>query len=118
MITLNAKPISVNRLYQGRRFLTKEGQALKDAIYYELKPQWKKPLLIRPVSITLKFYVTNRRSDLDNLLKALLDCLTGVIYKDDSQIVEIHCYKKISKESKIEIDVNETNFNSGPIEAK
>lgn len=38
-------------------------------------------------------YKDKRRRDIDNILKGLLDCLNGIIYKDDSQILEIHVYK-------------------------
>ncbi|MEM7828705.1 MAG: RusA family crossover junction endodeoxyribonuclease [Candidatus Aenigmatarchaeota archaeon] len=35
-----------------------------------------------------------KRPDLDNLAKAVKDALKGIIYKDDSQIVEAHLYKR------------------------
>ena len=34
------------------------------------------------------------KPDLDNLQKALLDAMNGIVYKDDSQIVEINNIKK------------------------
>ena len=33
---------------------------------------------------------SNRRKDIDNLIKLVLDALNGVVYEDDSQVVEIH----------------------------
>ena len=33
---------------------------------------------------------SNRRRDIDNMIKLVLDALNGVVYKDDSQVVEIH----------------------------
>ena len=35
-----------------------------------------------------------KRPDLDNLAKAVKDALKGVIYADDSQIVEAHLFKR------------------------
>lgn len=35
-----------------------------------------------------------KRPDLDNLAKAVKDALRGIIYADDSQIVEAHLYKR------------------------
>ena len=37
-----------------------------------------------------------KKPDLDKLARAVGDSLTGPVYLDDSQIVEIHCYKRIS----------------------
>ena len=34
-----------------------------------------------------------KRPDLDNLAKAIKDAMKGIIYHDDSQIVEAHLYK-------------------------
>lgn len=36
------------------------------------------------------FSKSNRRRDIDNLIKLVLDALIGIVYKDDSQVVEIH----------------------------
>jgi crossover junction endodeoxyribonuclease RusA len=33
---------------------------------------------------------SNRRRDIDNMIKLVLDALNGVVYEDDSQVVEIH----------------------------
>ena len=50
-----------------------------------------------PVGITIVFGLGSRpsvsRPDLDNLAKAVIDALTGVIIQDDPQIVEAHLYK-------------------------
>lgn len=32
-------------------------------------------------------------------VKALLDAMTGIVYKDDSQINELHVFKEIDKEN-------------------
>lgn len=36
----------------------------------------------------------NRRRDLDNILKALLDAMEGMLYEDDSQIDELLIRRK------------------------
>ena len=33
------------------------------------------------------------KPDTDNLCKFLLDSLTGVLFEDDAQVVEVHLYK-------------------------
>jgi Holliday junction resolvase RusA-like endonuclease len=40
-----------------------------------------------------------KRPDIDNLAKAVKDALQGVIYADDSQIVEAHLYKQYGDHS-------------------
>jgi Holliday junction resolvase RusA-like endonuclease len=39
-----------------------------------------------------------KRPDVDNLIKLILDCMTGIVYKDDSQICDIRA-KKLYAES-------------------
>lgn len=43
--------------------------------------------LLRPKSLSKKIHLPFRRPDLDNLEKAVLDALQGVVYDDDSRIV-------------------------------
>ena len=40
---------------------------------------------------------------MDNLLKPTLDEMTGVLFGDDSQIVELHAYKRYGDEWKLQI---------------
>jgi Holliday junction resolvase RusA-like endonuclease len=92
---------SVNSLYRGRRFLTKEGKETKEAIGLEILSQVGSILPTEEqVSLEIKFYFGNKRkNDIDNRLKALLDCMTGYLYGDDSQIKELHVYKEYDKEN-------------------
>ncbi|MCL5421117.1 MAG: RusA family crossover junction endodeoxyribonuclease [Nitrospirae bacterium] len=49
-----------------------------------------------------RFHV--KRPDIDNLAKAVKDALKGIVYADDSQIVEAHLYKQYGgPEIRIEI---------------
>lgn len=38
-----------------------------------------------------------RRPDADKLVRAVLDALTGLVYTDDSQVVEIHARKRTAE---------------------
>jgi crossover junction endodeoxyribonuclease RusA len=49
-------------------------------------------LLTGAVGLELRFYRPQRRGDLDNRLKVLVDALQGVLYTDDKQVKEIHAY--------------------------
>ena len=56
-----------------------------------------------PVKITISFYMPRPKTvkrpypsvapDLDKLVRAVLDGLTGVAYEDDGQVVQIHAQK-------------------------
>lgn len=98
-ISLTTPMISVNKMYRGRRFLSKEGKDTKYEIGLELLAMRLVAPLETPVALNIIFYVKNNRADIDNMLKALLDCMTGIVYKDDSQIIELHCFKEIDKEN-------------------
>jgi crossover junction endodeoxyribonuclease RusA len=56
-------------------------------------------VLYRPKA-TAKTRVTPpaiRKPDLDKLARACGDALTSVVYVDDSQIIESHCYKRLAE---------------------
>ena len=103
MIVLKGKPISVNKLYQGRRFLTDEGKAVKLDYGIQATRQNRKPLE-GELEVEISFYLKNKRSDIDNCLKATLDILSGILWKDDSQIMELLVHKIIDKEERVEIE--------------
>lgn len=98
-IHIETEPISVNRMYRGRRFLTKDGKAVKDAIAWEVSSQWRIAPIKGVVALNIMFYFKNKRMDIDNALKGLLDCMTGLVYEDDSQIEELHVFKMVDKEN-------------------
>ncbi len=50
-------------------------------------------LLQRPVSLPKKVTHHTKRPDLDKLVRGATDALTGVIWKDDAQVIEIRAYK-------------------------
>lgn len=60
-----------------------------EAISLEVKFVFDRPKSVRRVFMTA-------RPDIDNYLKALFDAFNGIVYKDDSQIVQL----KASKEYK------------------
>lgn len=47
------------------------------------------------INFSLNINRKGRKSDLDNLAKNCLDCLKGILFKDDSQIKELHLKKHI-----------------------
>jgi len=47
------------------------------------------PLIEGPVTLSVDFYGARANADTDNLLKGVMDALTGTVIVDDSQIGEI-----------------------------
>ena len=72
-----------------------------------------------PAAIKVVFYFTEPDSipksrlypvvkpDIDKLLRAVLDALTGVAFKDDAQVVRTHTEKRYSHRDFVEITVSE-----------
>ena len=48
-----------------------------------------------------------KKPDIDNLAKSVLDGMNGVIFKDDSQIVSLHCTKVYSSGAGVDVMVKE-----------
>lgn len=85
MIIIPIKPISTNKLFQGRRFKTKEYDAFINAALY-FAP--KVPIIKGMVAIQCDFYVKNaKRSDLDNFLKGTLDLIVKAGYIEDDRYI-------------------------------
>lgn len=98
------KPLSVNQVWQGRRFKTK---AYKQ---FEQDCGWfiKMPMIKGEVEIDYKFYIKHfSTSDIDNFIKPFQDILVknGAI-EDDSKIIRITAEKIKSNEERIEVEIN------------
>lgn len=48
-----------------------------------------------------------KKPDLDNMNKAILDAMNGIVYKDDSQVVTIHSKKVYSTHAGVDICIME-----------
>ena len=103
---LTTLPLSTNALYRGRRFNTTEGVANKRQMGLEMKLQWLKAPIKGEVKLRVALWRKDkRRFDIDNI-KGLLDSFSGILYEDDSQIVELHLTKGVdSNNPRVEIEV-------------
>lgn len=102
-------PLTTNKLYAHvgrRRFLTKTARDNKEAIGWEARTQYQGLPLAGLVSVSVAFYYPDRRRhDIDNI-KSLFDVLSGIVWEDDSQIVEMNVKKAIDKkEPRVEVGV-------------
>jgi crossover junction endodeoxyribonuclease RusA len=87
--------------------MTAEGKAIKEACQWQAKTQWREPPLETELSVVIRFFFkTKRRRDLDNQNKLVLDALTDIVYKDDSQIAELHLFRRYdAKNPRVEISL-------------
>ncbi len=89
----------------------------KEKAIYELKKQYTGPLIEQAVSIGIFFFMKipksaskkmrekmlkdevkcTKKPDIDNACKFSLDCIKGLIIKDDNQIVKLLSYKRYSE---------------------
>lgn len=105
-------PPSVNsywRTFQGRMLISKDGRAyrkaVQDAVTLNLaNKHWEGQLKVEVEA----FRPDNRKRDLDNLLKAILDGLAhGGVYLDDSQIVDLRIFWAVDKGGKVVVSIEE-----------
>ena len=68
-----------------------------DVYIYALLPipkSWSKKR--QQLALDGKIKPTTRGNDCDNLAKSVMDGMTGIVYKDDSQVTSLHVYKRYS----------------------
>lgn len=90
---IQISPISVNKMFQGRRFKTAFYKAWREEFCYKLNTDLRD---LEPEIVALEFGIKNFKiADLDNMVKGTLDALTesGVI-KDDRFIRKLILEKK------------------------
>lgn len=94
------------RNYRGRMVVSKLAKDYKEAAGWLAKAAGVNEPLTGELAVNIVVYRTERRGDLDNRLKVVLDALNGIAYTDDSQIVEIHAYRQEApKDGRIQIEI-------------
>jgi len=94
-----------------RVIVSREGRAFRDECA-PIMAEYRGPFQ-SDVSVEATFFFKNRRSDLDNRIKALLDVLEVTVLgfglvQNDRQVTELHCYKKIDPQKpRVEVRVRE-----------
>ena len=100
----------INTTNRGR-YLPSRCQKYLEELRLMVRSVYKDKPAEKPLAVSLHFYkpvkvTAQKYGDADNLAKAVLDACNGILYKDDRQIVELHCYKH-KGEGKLEIEVVE-----------
>jgi len=90
-------PPSVNkywRTFQGRMIISAEGRSYRKAVADQVLIQRGAKHFACKLRVNIEAYrPDNRRRDLDNLLKAVLDgCTHAGVWEDDSNIVDLRIY--------------------------
>lgn len=90
-----------------------EQKTLKEGYRWQIRSQFRAQPLLIPLGLDLLFFMPIpaslssvkkkqmenglighvKKPDLDNLQKFLLDCMNGLVFKDDSQVCEIRAKK-------------------------
>ena len=86
-------------------YMSKEGKTIKLDYQKQIKEQYKDKPITEDLKIAVELWFgTKRKSDIDNFSKLVFDACSGLLWEDDSQIVEANFIKGYSKENpRIEI---------------
>jgi len=127
VLEIPGKPIAKKRprfARKGNFVITYNPQQTEEGRFIlNVRQKWKKRPLEDPIRLVLVFEMPipksfpaskkklmkggwishTKKPDLDNLIKFVKDCLNGVVYRDDSQIISINAEKKYSDDPKTKI---------------
>ncbi len=100
-------------LRSGITYTPKRTKDYEAAVAWEARRQWPNPVLTQKLGLTVHFgRDSRRRCDLDNLIKAVMDGIKGVVYRDDDQITEIEARKFFAKPGFTEVELWIADSNS------
>lgn len=107
MIVVHAKPLSNNRMWQGRRFKTPDYTAYEQEVAFLLPRDVAAHRVEGLVEVHYRFFIKNHKlSDCDNMIKPLQDILVkrGFI-EDDRHIYRFTAEKVPSETPRIEVEI-------------
>lgn len=80
-----------------------KGEPLDGPLWVRINATFKRPKTVKREWHTVK-------PDSDNIAKSILDPLNGIIYKDDSQIVNLQIFKAYGDAGKIEVWIRDERY--------
>lgn len=102
-------PLPLNQTYRRGKnsfYKTREATEAQEAIGWEVKAQYRGKPLEGKLKVSLRFFWPQPRRDVDSSVKAALDALNGILWKDDNQICDLLISKKMEKKNpRMEIEV-------------
>lgn len=105
-----------------------KGRSWKHTVAYSAREVFRGELLSAPLAVTMRFYRPRpanhfgkrglnktglnahspaTRPDVLKLARCAEDALTGIVFRDDAQIVEEHLFKHWGEPSRLEIEIRE-----------
>lgn len=97
-------PPALNHLYRmvmvkgsPRMLISARGRAYKTECGWEAKRQGARPQK-GSLAVTVILYRPRRIGDIDGYLKVVFDSMNGIAWDDDSQVQELHVYRRDDKE--------------------
>lgn len=95
------------RNWRGRMVISAEARAYKNAAYLIARAAGARPLKQSvECAVTIVWYRKRRAGDLDNRVKICCDSLQGACFDFDSQIAELHAFRREDKNNpRMEITV-------------
>ena len=107
-IVIPGRPVPAVRMTQSGKYKKRNAQRYlqyREEVGWRAKAKVKKPLE-GPVGIEVIAYWTGGQpGDLDNIVKAIQDGCNGVVWIDDTQVVEIHAYRRNGVPQRAELKV-------------
>ena len=109
MNKVEIKPLSVNKVWQGKRFKTQDYKDYEEELFYVLpnKSEFKNTLAkidkkvkndkITKLIVFLEFGFSNKASDIDNPVKPFLDILQKKYEFNDKDVFKLSLEKKLVK---------------------
>lgn len=105
------------RAKDGRLFVRHTSTSYEKQLQSIIEKEYKGELLEGAVYVGLRFFLKRGktvsrktpfvRPDIDKLARAVLDALTGIVFRDDAQVVKLHCSKSYSDEASVLIIVTQ-----------
>lgn len=112
-IQIDAVPQGRPRFYRGRTYDPPTSRQFKKDLALLVNSLDNSAFFTGELKLKIDIYrdkknVTSRRyGDIDNLAKAIMDALTGVLWQDDSQITDLHVTKNLNKTPHICLNIEE-----------
>lgn len=110
-VPLNAVPMERPRVFSGRAVTPKRSREFMNTCKDYISAQYKNKILDKPLKVDLHIFkkkipTSRQYGDVDNIAKSILDSMTGIVYKDDSLVVELSVKKYYSSSAGIIITLD------------